>query len=202
MPEPTQRNFAGLLISARERTMATTEQPKLTQYDFTLKFALDRHDADPEAYIERLIASGCDDALIGIGERGRVALNFTRESESAVQAVLSAIHDVRRAISSATFVEATPDLVGFSDIASLLGFTRQYMRKLAEEGGPKFPLPVHDGKRAIYHLEAVLYWLMDRGRHVDVALLETAIVNRQLNFAREQARLKEGIPEGFKRAVA
>ena len=182
--------------------MTTTDQAKLAQYDFTLKFALDRHDADPEKHMERLIASGCDDALIGIGERGRIALNFTREAESAVQAILSAVHDVRRAIPGATFVEATPDLVGFSDVASLLGFTRQYMRKLAEEGGPDFPLPVHEGKRAIYHLEAVLHWLMDRGRRIDMPLLETAIVNRQLNFAKEQARLKEEIPEGFKRAVA
>ena len=174
----------------------------MKHYDFTLKFALDQHDADPEAYMEQLITSGCDDALIGIGERGRIALNFTREAESAVKAVLSAIHDVRRAIPSAKFVEAIPDLVGFSDIASLLGFTRQYMRKLAEEGGPNFPLPVHDGKRAIYHLEAVLDWLIDRGRHIDVPLLETAIVNRQLNLAREQARLEIEIPEGFKRAVA
>jgi hypothetical protein len=175
----------------------------MNQYDFTLKFALGQHDADPEAYIEQLVSSGCDDALIGIGERGRIALNFTREAESAVEAILSAIHDVRRAVPNGIFVEATPDLVNLSDIASLLGFTRQYMQKLADEGGSNFPLPVHDGKRAIYHLEAVLRWLMiDRGRRIDMPLLETAVVNRQFNHAREQARLQQDIPERFKRAVA
>jgi len=43
-------------------------------YDFTLKFALGQQGADPESYVDRLYEAGCDDALIGIGKRGRIAV--------------------------------------------------------------------------------------------------------------------------------
>ena len=124
------------------------------QYDFTLKFALAQQDADPEAFVEQLLAEGCDDALIGIGQYGRIALNFTREATSAGEAVLSALSDVQRIIPAARLVEAAPDFVGLTDIANILGFSRQNMRKLVIKSGPNFPLPVHDGKPAIWHILA------------------------------------------------
>jgi hypothetical protein len=46
------------------------------------------------------------------------------------QALLSALSDVQRVMPDAKLVEASPDLVGLTDIANLLGFSRQYMRKL------------------------------------------------------------------------
>ena len=55
---------------------------------------------------------GCDDALVGIGKPGRIALDFTREADSAEEAVISALSAVKRAIPDAEFVEATPDFVG------------------------------------------------------------------------------------------
>lgn len=36
-------------------------------------------------------------ALVGIGQAGRIALNFSREAESAAQAIRSALEDVERA---------------------------------------------------------------------------------------------------------
>jgi len=45
----------------------------MAQYDFTLKFALGNYDADPDAFVERLLAEGSDDALIGVGQHGRIA---------------------------------------------------------------------------------------------------------------------------------
>ena len=61
------------------------------EYDFTLKFALAEGDSDAAAIVERLGASGCDDALVGTGIPGRIALSFTREAASAEDAVLSAL---------------------------------------------------------------------------------------------------------------
>src|SRR5210317_1512390 len=100
---------------------------KMGPFNFTLRFALGAHDADPQLFVERLLAEGCDDALIGLGRPGRIALDFTREASSAADAILSALADVQRAIPEAKLVEATPDLVGLTDIANLLGFSRQYM---------------------------------------------------------------------------
>ncbi|EJR8320695.1 DNA-binding protein, partial [Escherichia coli] len=42
------------------------------EYTFTLKYQLADDDRDPEALVERLGEAGCDDALIGIGQPGRL----------------------------------------------------------------------------------------------------------------------------------
>ena len=172
------------------------------QYDFTLRFALGRHDTDPELCVEKLLAEGCSDALIGLGLQGRIALDFTREASSADEAILSALSDVQRAIPDASLVEATPDLVGLTDIANLLGFSRQYMRKLAVRKGSGFPPPVHEGKSAIWHLATVLSWFSDsKIREFDAALLEVAHVNMQCNLVKGVAKLDKGMSNRLKGLV-
>ena len=174
----------------------------MQQYDFTLRFALGQLDADPELFVEKLLAEGCDDALIGLGMQGRIALNFTREASSAEKAILSALSDVQRAIPDATLVEATPDLVGLTDIANFLGFSRQYMRKLAVKNGAGFPPPVHEGKPAIWHLSTVLSWFSDSNtREFDEALLEVSRVNMQCNLVKEAAGLDHGLSNRLKGLV-
>ncbi len=74
----------------------------MNEYDFTLKFNLEDSLADPDDLIERLYAGGCDDALIGVGNKGYVALNFIREASSAYEAISSAINDVKRVVSGVT----------------------------------------------------------------------------------------------------
>ncbi len=69
--------------------------------------------------------AGCDDALVGVGQPGRIALDFTREARSASEAVLSAIKDVQRAIPGARLIEAGPDYVGLTEVAEMVGVTRQ-----------------------------------------------------------------------------
>ena len=172
------------------------------QYDFTLKFALGQQDMDTEALVEELLAEGCDDALIGLGQPGRIALNFTREASSADEAVLSALSDVRRTIPDAKLIEATPDLVGLTDIANLLGFSRQYMRKLVVASGPEFPLPVHEGKPAIWHLATVINWFTEtKNRKFDEALLGVSLINMQCNLFKESAKFDRDISDRLKSLV-
>ena len=71
------------------------------EYTFTLKYQLADEDRDADALVERLGEAGCDDALVGIGQAGRLALEFTREAADADEAVRSALADVRRAAPSA-----------------------------------------------------------------------------------------------------
>ncbi|MCH8302316.1 MAG: DNA-binding protein [Proteobacteria bacterium] len=172
------------------------------QYDFTLKFALGRPDADPESFIEPLMNEGCDDALIGIGKLGRIALDFTREANSAEEAVLSALADVKRAIPEAEFIEATPDFVGVPDIAKLLGVSRQYIGKILKKNEQEFPVPTHGGVRAIWHLEDVLTWLVEHQiKEIDDSLLDISRINMRCNHAREHSRLADEIPLPVIRAV-
>ncbi len=161
----------------------------MSEFSFTLIFTLPPGHQDPALWVQALGENGCDDALIGVGVTGRIALNFIREAQTARQAVVSAIQDVKRIIPGAGLVEAAPDLVGLTDIAELMGFSRQYMRKVmvSHQG---FPAPVHEGKTAIWHLESVLRWLRETGiSQVPLPLLELSAVTRQCNLQRALAAL-------------
>ena len=57
------------------------------EYTFTLKYRLSAANQNVDDLIERLGAEGCDDVLVGVGQPGRVALEFTREADSAQAAI-------------------------------------------------------------------------------------------------------------------
>lgn len=160
------------------------------EYTFTLKYQLAADDQDPELLVERLADAGCDDALVGTGRAGRLALEFTREAASAVAAMHSALRDVRRGAPSARLIEAIPDLVGLSDVAELAGVTRQNMRKLMLAHPSTFPLPVHEGSASLWHLAELLAWLGDEaGYSIPAEVAEVASAAREVNTTREQLRL-------------
>lgn len=58
----------------------------MSEYGLTLKFRMPDANADPEQFIDALADAVCDDAIVGIGQQGRIALNFTREAAPAVRA--------------------------------------------------------------------------------------------------------------------
>ncbi|KIN15816.1 helix-turn-helix transcriptional regulator [Halomonas sp. KHS3] len=159
------------------------------EYVFTLKYQMADSDSDLDALVERLGAAGCDDALVGVGQPGRLALEFSREADSAAEAVHSALVDVKKAIPSARLIEASPDLVGLTDVADVVGVSRQAMRKLMLTHRATFPVPVHEGSASIWHLAEVLDWLMTRGGyHIDVGVLDIAKVALEVNIAKEAIR--------------
>jgi hypothetical protein len=83
------------------------------EYVFTLKYQLSPQDCDQDEIVERLGSAGCDDTLAGIGQPGRLAIEFTREAGTAEAALASALADIKRLIPSAKLIEAGPDFVGF-----------------------------------------------------------------------------------------
>jgi predicted DNA-binding transcriptional regulator AlpA len=156
------------------------------EYTFTLKYQLAEKDANHDELVERLGAAGCDDALVGIGQPGRIALEFVREAESAQAALMSALADVKRAIPSAKLIEAAPDFVGLTDVADVVGVTRQNMRKLMVSHATTFPTPVHEGSASVWHLAEVMSWLQARGTYkVEASVLEVALSAMQVNLAKE-----------------
>ncbi|MEX0619131.1 MAG: DNA-binding protein [Pseudohongiellaceae bacterium] len=159
------------------------------EYNFTLKYQLANNIDDMDALVEQLGEAGCDDALVGIGQPGRLALEFSREAENAVKAVRSALADVKKAIPSAKLVEASPDFVGLTDVAEVVGISRQAMRKLMTTYRSIFPVPVHEGSASIWHLAEVLDWLDGRGGYrFDRRVLEVARVILEVNLAKESNR--------------
>lgn len=168
----------------------------MTEYDFILKFALPGDGADAADFVDRLEAAGCDDALVGIGKKGRIALDFTREAHSGLRAMLSAIRDVYTAIPGARLIEAQPDLVGITELADMFGFTRQNMLKIVDSERD-FPMAVHEGKAGLFHLAEVLDWNAKsrrarfRGDVNETALAEVADAARQVNLAKQLNQLPQ-----------
>ena len=76
------------------------------EFRFTLRYSIAANGAEDDL-VERLAAAGCNDALIGIGQPGRIALEFTREAENALAALTSAMADVKRAIPSAQLIDVS-----------------------------------------------------------------------------------------------
>jgi hypothetical protein len=173
------------------------------EYDFTFKFKLAVDDSDADELVERFGAADCDDALVGIGLPGRLALNFTREADSAQHAVISALADAKKVIPGAMFLEVGPDYVGLTDVAELVGVTRQNMRKLMLTHADSFPAPVHEGSAAFWHLAPVLRWLMARGGyHIDPCLLDVAHIAMQINLTKEAAQLEPRVQREIRALVA
>jgi len=171
------------------------------EYTFTLKYQLVAGVVDFDILVERLGAAGCDDVLLGIGQPGRIAFEFTRDAVDAAAALVSALADVRRIVPEARLVEAAPDFVGLTDVADAIGVSRQYMRKLMVLNAGSFPVPVHEGTTTVWHLVDILGWLRARGdAHLGrklAPLIEIAEAARQVNLARTAGQLSTR----FRRAV-
>ncbi len=124
---------------------------------------------------------------MGTAQPGGIALNFTREAASASAAIESAINNVEAAIPDATFISASPDLVGIRDIARLLGCSRQNVQKLLKEENCFPPTPIYQGAQSVWHLANVLNWLVENKDYpVDSGLWEIALASMALNLAQQQ----------------
>jgi predicted DNA-binding transcriptional regulator AlpA len=161
------------------------------EYTFTLKYKLAAQDCDLDAIVERLGEAGCYDATIGVGQPGRLALLFSREGTSALEALVSALGDVKEAVPSARLVEAGPDFVGLTDVAEIAGVSRQNMRKLMLSHAVEFPPPVHEGSASVWHLSDVLDWLNSRGGYdINAEVVDVARSAKQINLAKEARGLE------------
>lgn len=173
------------------------------EFDFGMKFRLGGESTDMNDLVERLGEAGCDDATVGTGQPGRIALTFTREASSVREAIISALKDVKRAIPDAELIEVTPDFVGLTDVAELVGVSRQNMRKLMLTHAATFPAPVHEGTTSVWHLAHVLQWLMSRGDYeIERKLVDVAGMAMQVNLAKEARRLEERVEREVRTLVA
>lgn len=162
----------------------------MTVYAFKLIFALSEPFDDPDDIVNALFEAGCDDAIIGVGKRDRIALSFARDAANAGQAIASAAREVRDALDGAELIEAKPDLVNLSDMAEILGYTRQNMQKYAANAGAPFPFPAHVGAPDVWHLYDVLLWLRDeKGVAMEESLVETSLAAAEVNARLQRERL-------------
>lgn len=166
----------------------------MNEYEFVLRFQLPESNTQAEQYLDALYEAGCSDATAGVGLPGYISLDFCREADSAENALISAIRDVKRAIPDAKLKEVTPDLLNISEITDLLSrrhrtITRQAMRKYAfgqiAKARTRFPAAAVTSSSPLWHLDEVVYWLMENNKanKSDVErILETSKTARALNI--------------------
>lgn len=175
----------------------------MPEFAFTLRFDVSRVAASTDEQLELLAAHNCDDATIGVGIAGRLALAFARDSDTAADAVASALADVLSALPDATFAEASPDYVGITEVAEMVGKTRQNIRKLMVGCRTGGPTPVHEGSASIWHLAPVLQWLHAEKRYtIDQHLLGLAVYNMQLNVTAAGSSVDPRIKNAIESLVA
>lgn len=84
----------------------------MVEFTFTLTYRLPHAPHDIDLIEQCLADAGCDDALLGSGQPGYLALAFYRESESAASALASALENVQSAVPGAELVDVNLDLAG------------------------------------------------------------------------------------------
>lgn len=171
-------------------------------YEFTLKYQLDDRDGHVDELVEQLGAGGCSDALIGMGQAKQLGFKFTRDAASALDALKSALEDIRRVMPGARLIEAGPDFVGLTDVADMVGMSRQNLRKLMLSHPSSFPLPVHGGSAGVWHLADLLIWLQQKEYPVDNRVVEVSQTARHINVIRELQSLPSGLQDDMRSLVA
>lgn len=167
-------------------------------WEFVVRFRLPPEGADPKVWLDALFEAGCDDATVGVGKAGAIALDFSRDAPSAEEGVHSAITDVQKAIPGAVLTEISPDLVNLAELADIVGCSRQNVRKYAageiKAVAVPFPQPVHTGSPSLWRLAEVLAWL-DRNTeiHPNRQIQELARAVSRLNLQVQQQRLQDSI---------
>lgn len=76
----------------------------MKEYNFTFKFKL-HPDKDLATHLDELCEAGCDDALVGCGQEGWLAMDFTRFAGSMKTAIESAMEDVRIVVGEHALIE-------------------------------------------------------------------------------------------------
>ena len=161
-------------------------------FKFTLIFRLSQDTPKTEQMLDALFEAGCDDALVGLGRVGYIALDFEREAKNAEIAVNSAIRNVAAAIRGAKLVEAKPDLVSATEVAELTGCSRQNIRKHLSDKADA-PAPAYfGGGVALWHLSALLPWLEKYTQlRVEETIARAAQAVMRANLAIQEQNLKQ-----------
>lgn len=157
----------------------------MTSFEFSLRLRLPTSLTDLDEIVNRLGEGGCTDALVALGLPGYVGLDFIREADTAVAAMNSAVSDACNALPGSELVEASPDYVGLTEVAEVIGQTRQNLRKLMIRHHDRFPAPVHSGNPSLWHLAQVLEFLQERELQVPQTLLAVARSTMQINVSRQ-----------------
>ena len=155
---------------------------------------------------DRLFEAGCDDALLGIRD-GVAFLDFDRESESLLDAILSAISNVEQSGLEVKVIRVEPDdLVSASEIAERTGRSRESIRLLAagRRGSGGFPPPVRGlkSRMRLWRWAEVIAWMAEHEGTEQPVAVQNAQTIAAVNGALELRRHAPAGTNDLLRALA
>jgi len=153
----------------------------MNEYEFSIVI----RDADFSApnLHDLLFENGCDDALI-CANNNTVYLQFTREANSAQEAILSALSNINDAGFKDLIIEES-NAITISEIASKAELTRQAIHNYVKghRGDRNFPKPIAglSSNNPLYDWYEVAQWLNNHDALSNESL-EVALVAKYFNF--------------------
>jgi hypothetical protein len=115
---------------------------------------------------------------------GMLVLEYARAADSARQAVMAALAELREIEPQGYLAGVGPDLIDFSGVAALFELNPKNMRALMAKYGALFPVPQFIGNAACWHSADILGLIAAQGwRDIPEAELELAQCARSMNRA-------------------
>ena len=138
--------------------------------EFEFKIFCQSVDMNDDSFLDLLYEAGCDDALISFKD-GYACLDFSRASENAEDAVVSAVKGIQKAGVVGHIERIEPDdLASLSTIAKRVGVTRASLQKYARgvsKVGKDFPQPIANisgSKRELFSTAQVMNWMCKKNK--------------------------------------
>jgi hypothetical protein len=158
------------------RSSAVSTFARISEMSTLFEFVLVATGLDPndDAFEDRLVNAGCDDATISF-QRGLILLDFARHVDDMELALVSALANVRDAGAYVRGIEPS-DLVSLAEIARRANMTRAAISNyFAGLRSADFPLPRArvTTDSPLWSWAEVAEWLYERER-VDLATVEAA----------------------------
>lgn len=160
--------------------MYILQRGNMKEFDFALMFEFHDPDIEPDIYSDALYEAGCDDGMFAVGKKGTIVIDFIRESETAYDAVSSAIRQVKSVIPNSNLVHISPDVVGIKELSEIFECSKQNILKYTKK--PTFPNPFYRNSQMLWYLEDALEWFKNYSDLIiDLNLEEIAKLARVMN---------------------
>ena len=102
----------------------------MAKFEFEVVFALPDGEFDVLDLSNAFFEAGFEDAVVGLGQRGLVAVALELEGDDAEKVIVSAARDILKHLPPGSALrEVRPDLVSLAEVAKRLHIKRQALQK-------------------------------------------------------------------------
>lgn len=102
----------------------------MNKFEFDIVFALPEGEFDVLDLSSAVFEAGFEDAVVGSGQSGLLAVALEMEGEDAESVIVSAARAILKYLPKGSFLrEVRPDLVSLADVAKRLNIKRQALQK-------------------------------------------------------------------------